>query len=184
VIHSIFDRPREILKTFGPNGYAAAIKAEGDTWGANPQLYGFEGWCPPGHYVLGAVQRFLDAEGKWAPIAGEGFGQIPVLDMGDDVANQLVAAGKATWSGQLLVIGGVPGRIGQLARFGRSAIMVHCGGSNADDPYADHQELCKTYGCTRTYNLEWREYADYLDKNRAGNTVVYSIVGDPVRLAR
>jgi hypothetical protein len=132
---------------------------------------------PEGHFVLGPTQRFDP------PIASEGYGQIPVLDMSQDIANALVGAGKATWSGNLLVIGGIAERTGQLARYGRSAIFAHCGGSSAPDPYDDYQKLCRTYGCTRMFNREWREFADWLDANRAGNTVVYTAVGMPVRLA-
>jgi hypothetical protein len=179
LLHLVFDRARENLKVFGPTGFWRSLKAEGDAWGYTPENpYATDGWMPPGHYILGAMQRFDP------PIASEGYGQIPVLDLASDVVAQLVHAGKATWSGLDLIVGGIAGKVGQLSVYGRSGIMVHCGGSNASNPFADYQELCKTFGCTRTYNLEWRELADWLDANRQGNTVVYSAVGNPVRLPK
>ena len=163
----------------GVGKIAALYHGEGDAIGYTPEApYGHLGWCPPGHYVLGAPQRFE------SPIASEGFGQIPIVDLTSDVAEQLVSAGKAKWSGLDLIIGGIGSRIGQLATYGRSDIFAHGGGSNAVDPYADYQELCKTEGCTRMWNLEWRRFADWLDANRGENTVVYSILGDPVRLPK
>jgi hypothetical protein len=106
-----------------------------------------------------------------------------VLDIDPDTRYELIAAKKATLlpDGQL-VIGGVTAWSGQLAAYNRDGIMNHCGSSNASDPFADKQQLCKTYGCTRMWNVEWREFAAWLNANREGNTVIYTVVGDPISL--
>jgi hypothetical protein len=171
-----FNRPAQSIQCFDANGQLAkTFRGEGDAWGAPG--YGHDGWTPPGHYVLGAVEFFNP------PIASEGFGQIPVLDIDPDTRYELIAAKKATLlpDGQL-VIGGVTAWSGQLAAYDRDGIMNHCGGSNASDPFADKQQLCKTYGCTRMWNVEWREFAAWLNANREGNTVIYTVVGDPISL--
>lgn len=178
MIHIVFDRAAQHIKLFDPNGgLAGSYRGEGDAWGYTPENpYGHDGWCPQGHYVLGPTNRFPQ------PIASEGWGQIPVSDIGMSLAEQLVDAGKAQWSGLNLIVGGIAARIGRLSYYGRSGIMIHAGGSNAVEPFADYQQLCRTFGCTRMYNVEWKDLAAYLDAHRGGNTVAFTIVGDPARL--
>lgn len=180
MIHLAFDRPSQMIKRFDTAGaIAATYRGEGDAWGYSPENpYGHDGWCPPGHFILGAPQRFQPA------VASEGFGQIPVSDITLDIAKTLVDAGKAQWSGLNLVIGGIAARIGRLSAYGRGGIMLHGGGSNAIEPFADYQQLCKTYGCPRMFNIEWRSLADFLEHFSAGQTVVLTIIGDPVRLPK
>ena len=179
MLHIVFDRPSQLIKAYEPDKTLAhTFRGEGDAWGWTPEApYAHDGWMAPGHYVLGDVQRFDP------PINSEGFGQIPILDLTHDVADKLVAAGDAKWNGLEFVIGGISAKIGQMAVYGRAGIMNHCGGSNAPNPLADFQMLCKTFGCSRMWNAEWRQFAAWLDGIRTGHTVVYSAIGDPVRLA-
>lgn len=174
-----FDRPTQQIQCFDAGGKLVKVfTGEGDAWGHSDEApYGHDGWTPPGHYMLGAVDTF------GTPEAAEGFGQIPVLDLTEAAIQQLVAAGKAQHEedGRLTIVG-VTAWTGQMAAFDRGAIMIHCGGSNAPDPYADRQQLCKTEGCTRMYNIEWRELALWINAQRNGNTVIFTVVGDPVPL--
>lgn len=178
MIHIIFNRPQANLKCFDANGNLwQDFKAAGDSWGwtaENP--YGFDGWCPPGHFVLGAPQVFE------TPIPSEGFGQIPVLDMTSAVLGTLVQAEKAVEEDGLIAIGGLSLPIGQLVKYGRSAIMIHGGGSNSPNPLTANQGLFRTDGCTRMLNGDWQRLASYLSTNEPGNTVVYTIFGNPLRL--
>lgn len=180
MIHLVFNRPTGRFKIYAEDGSLFdMIDAGGDAWG-DPN-YGFQGPMPPGHYVLGAPQRF-------APIASEGAGQIPVADIDGNTIEILVNAGKASAAGAELNIGGVVLPTGQLAAFARDAIMVHGGGSNLalldppQDPLAPYQALCKTLGCTRLHNADLARLETFLDEKRAGNTVVYSAVGRPLPL--
>jgi hypothetical protein len=67
--------------------------------------------------------------------------------------------------------------------------MLHGGGSNLamlsppQDPLAPMQALCKTYGCTRMHNGDLVDLMTYLGPRFHGNTIVYSVVGDPLKLA-
>lgn len=180
MLHAIFPRPNQEIKlfSFGAPSPLAVYRGEGDTWGDNPNKYGFEGWCPPGHYMLGAPQMFD------APITSEGFGQIPVLDLDQQTVKDLAGAGKLVIeSNGKATIGGINLPLYQLAVYNRSAIMIHGGGSNAPQPLADYQELCKTEGCTRTFNAQWKDLASRLTPAvMASNVVIFSIIGDPVIL--
>lgn len=162
----------------------ASFEAAGDAWGnygvadnGGPlPPYGYDCWCPPGHYRLG-VPQFFDP-----PINSEGYGQIPVLDIDADTLAALAASGHAVVDGSSVDIGGTVLPIGQLAKYKRSEIMIHGGGSNAPDPLADEQQLCRTFGCTRIHNAEWKTLAAWLAPQYDDNTVIYSIIGDPVAL--
>lgn len=183
MIHIIFDRSSAELKVYSSiGGLAYTYTAQGDAWGNHeggegPQPYGTDCWCPQGHYRLGVPQFYLP------PIAREGYGQIPVLDLDAEALAQLVNAGHAVVGGNVANIGGTALDLNQLAKWNRSAIMIHCGGSNAPDPFADHQKLCRTNGCTRMYNLDWKNLAHWLEPQFNGNIVIYSVVGDPQILA-
>jgi L,D-transpeptidase-like protein len=178
LIHLIFSRPEQKIKLFDNSGtWIQTYTGEGDAWGySDDDVYGFDSWCPPGHFILGTPQIFE------APIASEGFGQIPVSDLDATTLGTLVSAGKAVANGVVVTIGGLELEIGQLDKYNRSAIMVHGGGSNAPSPLADFQTLCKTDGCTRMYNQEWQKLATWIQDNSTNETVVFSITGDPVIL--
>jgi hypothetical protein len=174
----VFDRPTAELKVYDSLGQLYhTYAAQGDAWGnhdgSSPQPYGFDCWCPPGHYRLGVPQFFS------TPIASEGFGQIPVMDLDAEALAQLVSSGHAVVGGTVANIGGIPLDLNQLSKWNRSGIMIHCGGSDAPDPLADYQMLCRTNGCTRVGNLDWRNLAHWLEPQFSGNIVILSIVGDP-----
>jgi len=179
MIHPVFDRPTQTIKAFNANGSVYRVfRGEGDAWGHTADNeYGHDAWMPPGHYLLGAPQFFAQ------PIASEGFGQIPISDLDAATLGALVAAGKATANGSNATIGGIVAAIGGLAKYDRSALFVHGGGSNAPQPFADYQMLCKTEGCPRMWNAEWREFALWLQDQSAGNTIVFTVIGNPVILA-
>jgi len=170
------------MKVFADDGSLwDSFDAGGDAWG-DPN-YGFEGPMPPGHFILGASQRF-------APIASEGIGQIPVSDMNDVTRAALIKDGKATaGTASIVTIGQLSLPTGQLSAFNRSAVMLHGGGSNLaglnppQNPLAPFQQLCKTEGCTRLHNADWARLADFIDGHIGVNTVVYSAVGHPLSLA-
>jgi hypothetical protein len=182
MIHVVADRPNQKIKLYDVAGLIATYTGNGDAWGNHPgnpgdPPYGLDCWCPPGHYLLQAPQFFP------TPIPSEGFGQIPVVDIDDATLRTLISGAKAKLNANgTYTIGGIDLSINQLSRYNRSAIMLHGGGSNAVDPYADYQTQCATEGCERMYNAEWKKLAGFLAANQAGNTIVYSVVGDPVTL--
>lgn len=188
MIRLLFDRPDAHLKIYDENGALWNMFATaGDAWGnhgvsddATPPSppYGHACWTPPGHYMLSAVQIFD------APINSEGYGQIPLQDLDDATLRTLVTDQKAADAGNgLYSIGGIALPVKQIAALSRIALMIHCGGSNAPDPLADHQELCCTFGCTRMYNVDWRALAAWLAPKYNANVVIYSVYGDPRTLA-
>jgi len=132
---------------------------------------------PIGHYVLGAPQVFDK------PIASEGYGQIPIQDIDSGALGELVKAGYATVDGLTATIGGIEAPLAQLAEYDRAALFVHGGGSNAPDPYADRQQLCRTEGCPRMENIDWREFAAWLTPLVAGNIIVFTALETPAELA-
>jgi hypothetical protein len=89
----------------------------------------------------------------------------------------------STQDGPNLVIGGISQPLGQLAKFARSAIMIHGGGSDDPDPLEDYQPLCKTEGCTRLHNADLARVVAFLSPLADGNTIVYTIVGAPLPLS-
>jgi hypothetical protein len=188
MIRLLFDRPDAHLKVYDESAVLwKMFAAGGDAWGNHgvsidekppAPPYGHACWMPQGHFILGPVDVFS------TPIASEGYGQIPILDMPEDTISQLIAAGKATRDGRgWLAIGGITLPVGQLAHYGREAVMDHCGGSNASDPFADDQGLFRTFGCTRMLNKDWRELAAWLQPKYDGNVIVFSAYGDPQILA-
>ncbi len=190
MIHVIFNRPGGTLKIFQDDGSLwATIDAGGDAWGnygvsddATPPSppYGHACWLPQGHYVLGPPETLAP------PIASEGPAQIPVLDISTATMEELLQAGKASASPTGYVIGGIHLPAGQLARYGnRRGLLLHGGGSNLaklkppQDPLANDQALCRTFGCTRLHNGDLNDLVAFLRPLLNGNTVIFSAVGDP-----
>lgn len=181
MIHLVFNRPSGKLKVYkADKSLWGELDAGGDTWGdGNPAdgPYGHLWPCPPGHYLLEAPQVIAP------PSAAEGAWQMPVVDLPSATIARLVQAHDATQSGPDLTVGGLTQPVGQLAKYGRSAIMIHGGGSNDPDPLADYQPLCKTDGCTRLHNADLKRLVAFLSPLFADNTVVYTIAGAPLPLS-
>jgi hypothetical protein len=184
MVHLVFDRPASQIKAFGGGILRYTFAASGDAWGnysngVRTVQYGHDGSISPGHYKLTRVER-IDP-----PIASEGAGQIYVADMTGSDYFKLAQGGKvkaiaaARWS-----IGGIELPVGMLGHFGRAEIMAHGGGSNAPDPFAAFQELCRTYGCTRLHNADLATLMDYLEPllAAANQFVIFSVIGDPPEL--
>jgi hypothetical protein len=183
VIHLVFNRPSGHLKIFRDDGSPwDTIDAGGDAWGSTPQAapYGFYYPIRPGHYVLQAPLRNappLEAEGAW---------KIPVVDIDAGVVTALVNAGRAAAAGPEFAIGHITLPVGNLARDGRTEVLIHGGGSNLRkhglDPFGAFQKLTKTHGCTRVHNADLARLAAFVQGALDGNTIVYSVVGDPITL--
>ena len=186
MIHLVGARSANTLKVFTRDGSLWKSFAAGfDAWGNHgvsdddtppAPLWGHACWMPVGHYLLGAVQRFDP------PIVSEGYGQIPVADVDADALSNLVKAGYAKVNGLTAEIGGIEAPLAQLSHYDRSAIMIHCGGSNSPDPLADNQGLYRTFGCTRMLNADWRELAAWLEPLQDGNVIVYTALETPADL--
>jgi hypothetical protein len=128
---------------------------------------------PIGHYTLGALDMFGE------PIDSEGFGQIPINDFSTADCAALDAAGDGTFTGMTATIGGIEAPIGQLAQYGRSALMIHGGGSNAPYPLLPEQELCRAFGCSRLQNAGLMVLSTWLAPLMSGNIVVYTALETP-----
>lgn len=181
MIHLVFFRATNSLKVFGA-GDVIEFEASGDAWGnyhdgERAVQYGHDGSIAPGHYLLTRVEEF-------PPIPSEGAAQIYVADLDDATLQHLLAAGKATITGDLVAIGGIELSRGGLGRFGRSEVMLHGGGSNLGEPecFAPHQPLCRTFGCTRLHNDDLATLCALLKAKMAENVVVFSCIGDPEEL--
>lgn len=175
MLHLVFDRPNATIVAYDSFGSVyGGWPAAGDAWGGPG--YGIGGVMPPGHYKLEPVEYFNP------PLLSEGYGQIPVLDLDVDALAAIVKAGRAVVNGTLADIGGITAPLGQLAVYDRSAIMIHGGGSNSPNPLAEDQGLYKTDGCTRMLNKDWKVLANWLEPQFDGNYVIYSAIGDPVKL--
>ena len=140
--------------------------------------WGHACWMPIGHYVLGAVDTFA------VPQDSEGYGQIPIADLDTETIAALVKGGDARVNGLTASIGGLEAPIAQLGAYGRSALMIHCGGSNSPTPLSGDQGLYRTFGCTRMLNADWRHLAVYLSPLYAGNVIVYSAMETPADLGQ
>jgi hypothetical protein len=187
MIHLVFNRPTGKMKIFERDGSLwDIIDAGGDAWGDGVLAdapYGHDYPIPPGHYALQQPQPIAPA------LASEGAWQIPVTDLSTQALTKLVAAHIASESGTDVTIGGVSLPIGGLARHGRDGVMLHGGGSNLanlnppQNPLEPFQPLCKTFGCTRLHNADLGRLAMFLQPLVNDNTVVYSVIGDPIKLA-
>jgi len=180
-VHLVFDRPAMRLRIFGPDAPTDAFEASGDAWGDGLHApYGHDYPIPPGHYQLTTIDH-IDP-----PIASEGAAQIQVEDLDADALDALIRDAHAMHAPGAVPaanIGGLHGDLGGLARHGRAAIMVHGGGSNAPDPFAPRQQLCKTFGCTRMHNEDLATLVAYLEHHPDRRTV-FTVLGDPAPLAR
>lgn len=186
MLELIFNRPTNHLKVnqSGEQSPLFVFEASGDAWGnGGPNApYGHDCSIAPGHYVLTRVEH-IDP-----PIASEGAGQIYVSDVDAATVAALVRAGKAEQQddGQA-TIAGITLPIGNLARYGRSEVMLHGGGSNLGVPacFADFQELCKTFGCTRLHNANLKTLMGLVSEAlQNGQHVLFIVVGDSPALAR
>lgn len=188
MIHLVGHRSQNTLRVFGRDHLLwKQFQAGFDAWGnygvgdgddTPLPLWGRDCWMPVGHFMLGPVNVFD------TPIISEGYGQIPVLDIDADAIAQIVKGGYGHVDGLTANIGGISAPLAQLARFDRSGIMVHCGGSNSPDPLADNQGLYRTFGCTRMLNADWRELAAYLSPLYDGNVIVYTALETPADLGQ
>jgi hypothetical protein len=183
MIHFVFNRPSGHLKVFRDDGSVwDTIEAGGDAWGSTPSAapYGFYYPVRPGHYVLQAPLANVP------PIVAEGAWKIPVVDIDAATLRLLVDAGRATAAGTDYAIGEIALPVGNLARDGRTEILIHGGGSNLPkhglDPFAPFQKLTKTHGCTRVHNADLARLVALVRQSIANNTFVYSIAGDPIKL--
>lgn len=186
MIHLIANRSQTALKVFAPGGSLwETFHSSGDAWGNhgddvanNPPPWGTNCWIPIGHYVLGPVDVFN------TPIASEGYGQIPVSDVDAGSITSLVKGGYATVNGLTAKIGGIEAPLAQLGQYDRSAVMVHCGGSNSPDPLAPNQGLYRTLGCQRLLNQDWQKLAAWLQPLQNGNIVVFTALEIPADLGQ
>ena len=185
MIHLVAARSQNTLKVFTRDGSLwEYFESSGDAWGnygvvegALPP-WGYDCWAPVGHYVLGPVDVFD------TPIASEGYGQIPVLDVDAGSLAKLMQGGYATVNGLTATIGGIEAPLAQLSQYDRSGIMIHCGGSNSPDPLADNQGLFRTYGCQRMLNVDWKELAAFLQPLQDGNVIVFTTLETPASLGQ
>ena len=183
MIHLVASRSRNLLKVFARDGSLWESFAVGtDAWGNHGSAgalppWGYDCWMPIGHYVLQRPQHFDP------PIASEGYGQIPIVDLDAATLEQIVKAGKGTVNGLTANIGGIEAPLLQLSKYDRSALMIHGGGSNDPQPLIDFQPLLRAYGCSRMHNADWRELAAWLEPLYDGNTVVYSALETPATLS-
>jgi hypothetical protein len=185
MIHGVFTRSLEQEKFFGPGDASPhfTFEASGDAWGDGVNgPWGHDYPIPPGHYKLTTIEEF-------APIDSEGSMQIYVEDLVADDIDDLIAAGKAKWTGEtadrgrrILDVGGIELPVSGLAVYERAAIMYHGGGSNlrkiGEDPQAPNQRLCKTEGCPRHHNADMASLAKWLREN-PNNLVIVSHIGEP-----
>lgn len=188
MIHCVFNRPTGVLKVFAKSG-TAQYAATGDAWGrtSNPNdgPHGHFWPIPAGHYVLTQWESW----GTEGAVKSEGYGQIFVEDLDDATKQRLIAANLCSAQGENLLIAEVALPRGGLAANGRSAIMIHGGGSNTPAPLAPAQPLCATDGCTRVHNQDWPRIVNALAETNLSfpppaqsgtfaETVVYSVIGD------
>lgn len=185
LVHIIFNRDNSLLKVFDLTTLRAEYEASGDAWGLVPgndgePPYGHN--CPvaPGHYKLTRVQWFNP------PIVSEGPAQIFVADLDQRDVTYLIANDKALEIGDNLSVCGLVGPIGGLAKYGRSQILIHGGGTRLGPHALDPRqpELCKTFGCTRMFNEDLVRLGTYLDPQiKSARIVILTIVGNSPPLA-
>jgi hypothetical protein len=190
MVHLIFNRPSGNLKVYEPDkSLWDTLAAGGDAVGSDPAQapWGLYYPCPPGHYVLSAGIRNVPDAANPDLVIEEGPYRIPVSDMDAATLATLTAAGDASGAGSAVQIGGITLPIGGIAANGRDGILLHGGGTylhglTPPEDQAPFQPLCKTEGCTRLHNADLIRLVGYLAPLFAGNTVVYSIFGNPLPL--
>ncbi|HLY01595.1 MAG TPA: L,D-transpeptidase family protein [Candidatus Cybelea sp.] len=186
MIHAIFNRPSGMLKVYEPGkSLWDSIQAGGDAVGNDPRNapWGFHYPCPPGHYVLSAGIKNTDPD----VVIKEGPYRIPVWDIDAATLKTLTDAGVASGPPNAVNVGGIVLPIGEIAANGRDGILIHGGGTylhklNPPKDQEPFQPLCQTEGCTRVHNADLIRLVDYLAPLFDGNTVVYTVYGNPLRL--
>jgi hypothetical protein len=184
MIHAVFDRRLERLSLFGPDGRLLhTVAASGDAGGSGmrpPYGPGFP--IAPGHY------RLIGQTAHDPPTADDGPGLIYVDDLDTAALQNLINAGRATMRGASVEIARLTVPVGGLAQWNRSAIAIRGGGATlahaapAEDPLAPFQRLTRGDGGTRVYNADLARLMQILDPLYAANTIVFTVLGDPVRL--
>jgi len=181
LIHVVFERRLGRLAVFGPDGRLwHAVEATGDAARNGPRPpYGPGFPIPPGHY------RLIDQSEYDPATPADGPGIIYVDDLDTATIQQLVNAGRGRMRGAEIEIARLPGAVGGLARFGRSAIAIRGGGPSLappEDPLAPYQRLTRGDGGVRVANADLARIMQILAPLFGTETVVFTVLGDPVRL--
>lgn len=185
MIHVVFERRAQRLAAFGPDGRSwLTIEASGDAAGAGmrpPYGPGFP--VAPGHY------RLIGQTEHDPATPDDGPGLIYVDDLDTQALQLLVNAGRATLRGADAEIARLVGSLGGLARYNRSAIALRGGGANLarfsppEDPLAPYQRLTRGDGGVRLHNADLARLMQILGPLYASDTIVFTALGDPARLA-
>ncbi len=182
MIHVVFERRMGRLAVFGPDGRLwHAVDATGDAGRDGPRPpYGPGFPIPPGHY------RLIDQTEHDPATADDGTGLIYVDDLDTATLQQLVNAGRARMRGAGVEIARLPGAVGGLARYGRSAIAIRGGGPSLgapEDPLAPYQRLTRGDGGVRVFNADLARVMQILAPLYGIETIVFTVLGDPPRFA-
>src|SRR5947209_426911 len=184
MIHAVFERRSERLAIFGPDGRLwHAVPATGDAAGGGTRApYGPGFPIAPGHY------RLIGQSAHDPPTPDDGPGLVYVDDLDTAALQVLVNAGRATLRGATVEIARMPGAVGGLAQWNRSAIAIRGGGASLpramppEDPLAPYQRLTRGDGGVRLHNADLARLMQIFDPIYAANTIVLTVLGDPRRL--
>jgi hypothetical protein len=181
VIHAVFERRLGRLAVFGPDGRLwHAIEAAGDANRDGPRPpYGPGFPIAPGHY------RLIDQTQYDPATPQDGPGLIYVDDLDTATLQQLLNAGRARQRGAGVEIASLPGMVGALVQYGRSAIAIRGGGPSLappEDPLAPYQRLTRGDGGVRVHNADLARLMQILAPLYGIQTIVFTVLGDPPRL--
>jgi hypothetical protein len=82
-------------------------------------------------------------------------------------------------------IASLPGMVGALVQYGRSAIAIRGGGPSLappEDPLAPYQRLTRGDGGVRVHNADLARLMQILAPLYGIQTIVFTVLGDPPRL--
>jgi hypothetical protein len=184
VIHVVFERRLGRLAAYGPDGRLWLL-AE-----ANGEARGVGGRSPhgPGYPVAPGHYRLLGQVEHEPATAEDGPGAIDVGDLDLATLSRIVDAGRARPRGRAYEIASLVAPAGELARFGRSAIVIHGGGPSLahlvppEDPLAPYQRLTRGDGGVRMHNADLARLMMILRPAFAEPaTVVFTVIGEPSR---